>query len=789
MNLIDQITQDLALRAPQKAALSRVDKVLAGIPDLQAPLTELEGDISVGGFERFDTSFPSFCFHIATAVGKTRLMGACIAYLYHTQGWRNFFVLTKGSTIYEKTIANFSKGNPKYVLQGYTDLPDFEVITGDNYERADVGNRLQRLPGLGEYINIFIFNVEKLFDNRNEQRRFRTANETLGGSLAELLAAQPDLVLLMDESHRYRATASMQTVNDLKPVLGLEFTATPTSKNVIYRYDLGQAIRDSQAHLDDSTRPSGYIKVPVVLGRRDMHISSTAFDGFEEIQLSDGISRHRQKKTDLEAYIKNNNLPPLLPVVLISTKNIDHANQIREKIESDDFFNGEYRGKTVVTHSRTGDLSDEDIQGLIRLEDTGNDKEIVIHVNKLREGWDVKNVYTIIPLRAAKSVILTEQTIGRGLRLPFGVQTGNEDLDTLEITAHEHFAEIVREAHSNVARTGLPIRTKEITEKEKEEKEVRTIAPINDSPFLIEVPRIEPSYIIEGQLTDFAIIPSRSFSAVSPTLVGVTLGGSEQRTFNVPLYEMSEDPVLYLIRVVFDKCGSISVNDSNDRKLVPDLIRRYLGGIDGETAWKSVIRAHSAEIVDDITTQIKKHVVAKVQITWVPTGDTLTWREWHASVPKGYTPPHFQKVPEEECVKCPISGYTRTIYPEGMFDSKQEKWLADIMEKEKNVLAWLRVPTGQMEIFHGAGDYNPDLIADDGQTIYLIEVKAANQITEETVLRKAAAAIDWCKAATETGLNGRKWVYRLVPHDCIEPTDSFTGVMSKALRLEENKPN
>jgi type III restriction enzyme len=43
---------------------------------------------------------------------------------------------------------------------------------------------------------------------------------------------------------------------------------------------------------------------------------------------------------------------------------------------------------------------------------------VVIHVNKLKEGWDVRNLYTIVPLRASASDILTEQTLGRGLRLP-----------------------------------------------------------------------------------------------------------------------------------------------------------------------------------------------------------------------------------------------------------------------------------------------------------------------------------------------------------------------------------
>ncbi len=48
----------------------------------------------------------------------------------------------------------------------------------------------------------------------------------------------------------------------------------------------------------------------------------------------------------------------------------------------------------------------------------------------LKEGWDVSNLYTIVPLRAANAAVLIEQTIGRGLRLPFGgKRTGVPNID------------------------------------------------------------------------------------------------------------------------------------------------------------------------------------------------------------------------------------------------------------------------------------------------------------------------------------------------------------------------
>src|SRR5688572_3232831 len=87
------------------------------------------------------------------------------------------------------------------------------------------------------------------------------------------------------------------------------------------------------------------------------------------------------------------------------------------------------------------------IQKLLAVESSEEPTEIVIHVNMLKEGWDVTNLYTIIPLRAANARILIEQSIGRGLRLPYGKRVGVTAVDRLNIVAHDKFQEIVEEAN------------------------------------------------------------------------------------------------------------------------------------------------------------------------------------------------------------------------------------------------------------------------------------------------------------------------------------------------------
>jgi type III restriction enzyme len=100
-----------------------------------------------------------------------------------------------------------------------------------------------------------------------------------------------------------------------------------------------------------------------------------------------------------------------------------------------------------VDSSKTGAEEDEMIERLLKVESPEEPTEIVIHVNMLKEGWDVTNLYTIVPLRAANARTLIEQSIGRGLRLPYGKRTGVAAVDRLNIVAHDKFQEIIDEAN------------------------------------------------------------------------------------------------------------------------------------------------------------------------------------------------------------------------------------------------------------------------------------------------------------------------------------------------------
>ena len=133
--------------------------------------------------------------------------------------------------------------------------------------------------------------------------------------------------------------------------------------------------------------------------------------------------------------------------MLVVCKDTDHATWVEQFVKSDEFRSGAYRNKTIIVHSKQkGAETEANTRLLLDVENPENPVEIVIHVNMLKEGWDVNNLYTIVPLRTAASKILREQMVGRGLRLPYGERTGDRDVDAVMLTAHEKFNDILAEA-------------------------------------------------------------------------------------------------------------------------------------------------------------------------------------------------------------------------------------------------------------------------------------------------------------------------------------------------------
>ena len=155
----------LSLRSPQAESLEILQELTDVLemnkgPDLKDELVKVHERYPIcADFER---DFVSICFALATGVGKTRLMGAFISYLYLEHGISNFFVMAPNLTVYEKLITDFSQPtHPKYVFKGIGEFAvnPPRVVTGDTYEAS---RPTDLLSNFFTNVTINVFNISKL---------------------------------------------------------------------------------------------------------------------------------------------------------------------------------------------------------------------------------------------------------------------------------------------------------------------------------------------------------------------------------------------------------------------------------------------------------------------------------------------------------------------------------------------------------------------------------------------------------------------------------------------------
>ena len=878
-DIVCRISYAMSLRGPQKEALSYLDAIsthcdyqrdsTAAVEAAATEHCEKQRPIKVDA--KFD--FPSFCFAMATGIGKTRLMGASIYYLYKTKGYRHFFILAPGSTIYDKLRKESNPAHPKYIFKGLeAEMGSPKVYDGENYDTYPVHYEQTALTfEKSSEIELFIFNIGKIFNSKTDtQFNFHKFQETLGMSFSAVLASFNDLVICMDEAHRYYAPASMKAINFLKPVLGLEYTATPKStSNVIYSYDLARGAVE------------GYLKTPVVMGRSNMAGYSAA--DIEEMKIRDGLTQHEHRKAVLRQYCDDHDLPYVKPIVLIACKDTNHAKDIRSLIDSDGFLNGRYKGKVIEIHSNMkGEETEENVRLLISIEKAENPIEIVLHVYKLKEGWDVNNLFTIIPLNAAKSDILAMQTIGRGLRLPFGFITGDEDIDTLDIVAHEHYRELVDEIknsdifrYRDLDRTGVePTDTVDVsspvddaqlslfdqlvtdtgtltfreadnpqTQQNLYDAYLRTFGPgrqrqtseaddnqislfdlpaqdgssAGDQTPAIPEPAPTPAGDKKPMSKEEFVQKFREYSGRAISVPKILVQTTSEVKFNrfqvrrtIQDFEVAmakierfdavnqqflaavdaqilevEDAMNTLACMLLDSIPELSYDDAD---FIIDVADQYLAQIEGDEEDKrKIVRRYATLIVSDIRAQIFEHVERKTQDIHTVQKDLILFRRFVKNIRKDgrvrFDRPFTDKA---NIRKYLFTGYKKGYYTENGFDSDTERLFSIILEEDPEVIRWIKPPLNQLGLFWQAGQqYNPDFLVETATHKYMVEVKAANEVTAQDVVAKAREGIRWCRFASTADPDHKPWVYRLITDENIHPGNTCRYTLGTAVEITE----
>lgn len=393
---VDDLAARLDLREPNRRAVAAVAETL----DTAGPGAEIVCDL-------------------ATATGKTYIAAGLIDYLA-AAGTRNVLIVCPGTTILTKTVNNFTPGHAKFV-EGLEVRPT--VITAEDFARGSVSEALRS----SDDFKLFVFNVQQLLrPTANTSRRVRDYDENLGASLYEHLRSVPDLVVIADEHHSYFGPQFSKAVRDLSPQALIGLTATPHPKtnpnHIVFRYPLAEAIAD------------GYVKVPVLVARRD---------GSADLrrQLGDGVVLLRHKAVALAAYAEQTGSPVVNPVMFLVCSTIEEANEATDLLAGSDLLGDPERVLTI-----TSDSPDAALAALERVEDADSPVRAIVSVQMLKEGWDVRNIYVVCALRALESQALSEQVLGRGLRLPFGQRTGRQMLDTVEVLSHRRFRDLLNDA-------------------------------------------------------------------------------------------------------------------------------------------------------------------------------------------------------------------------------------------------------------------------------------------------------------------------------------------------------
>lgn len=414
---VEEIAARFDLRDPNRRGLHALTKAL---DEAKGPTPEVIGDL-------------------ATGVGKTFLMAGLVDY-FAANGVRHILVVTPGSVIQDKTLANFDPGSDKYVSGGTAPIT---VVTPENFQRVSTGTAFAD----PDVVKLFVFNVHQLIrPSAKLQRRTHALDENLGTALYTYLQELDDLVLIADEHHVYRerAEAFSAAIRDLHPIALIGLTATPDDADrskVVFQYTLGEAIAD------------GHVKIPVVVYRKDGTKD-------ERTQLADACQLLRAKEAAYSEYRKlNPDEPAVKPALFVVASTIEHATEVGQILAQEGFI-----GDAGAVLEITAQSSDEALAALASVEAEDSPIRAIVSVNKLREGWDVKNIAVIVALRRLASQSLTEQILGRGLRLPFGKRTYVAMIDQVDLVAHDSYRQLLAQKDVLRQRIQSPVSTAELDE-------------------------------------------------------------------------------------------------------------------------------------------------------------------------------------------------------------------------------------------------------------------------------------------------------------------------------------
>ena len=425
----------------------------------------------------FTEDWLRFVIKMATGSGKTKVMSLLIAWAYFHKMYekdsglaRNFLVITPNIIVLERIKTDFAD------LRIFREDP---VLPDNGYEGQNWQDDFQVTLHLQDEVrtisstgNIFLTNIHRVFEGDVREASFddeNTSDYFLGNKpvtktnesridLGEIVRDIDELVVINDEAHHIHddKLAWFRSIQDIhnkllqkgkKLALQIDVTATPKHHNgaifvqTVSDYPLVEAIH--QRVVKNPVLPDQASRAK--LTERKSALFTEKYEDF--IRL--GVEEWRKTYKELEPTGKKS----ILFIMTDDTTNCDDVTDYLEKTYS------ELKGAILTIHTnKSGDIS-ETVKGkgeeeLRKLREQANKIDsmespfkVIVSVLMLKEGWDVRNVTTIVGLRAysAQSNILPEQTLGRGLRrMFFGRDEVEEYVSVIGTPAFMEFVESIK---------------------------------------------------------------------------------------------------------------------------------------------------------------------------------------------------------------------------------------------------------------------------------------------------------------------------------------------------------
>jgi type III restriction enzyme len=122
------------------------------------------------------------------------------------------------------------------------------------------------------------------------------------------------------------------------------------------------------------------------------------------------------------------------------------------------------------------------------------------------------------------------------------------------------------------------------------------------------------------------------------------------------------------------------------------------------------------------------------------------------------------------------------MFDQVWFDSSTERDLANVLDDAPSVEVWARLHLRDFEIRYHGGKYNPDFLAAEDGTRWVIEAKADRDLLTENVQAKRRAAQEWANLVNADEQVSERWGYLLVSETDLRQAKDDWGALVHAAR-------